>query len=412
MTATIAKFPRGERHFDNWLKAYMDYSEHSEAPDIIHFWAGVSAVAGSLGRKVWIDELKFKWVPNFYIIFVAPPGIATKSTSVDMSIGILQHVEDIKFGPDSMTWQGLTMALQDAKAAVEVGDIILQHSSITCAIGELGTFLKTSDSDLVSVLVDLWDCRRRMWRHRIKTGDNPITEILNPWINVIGCTTPAWMRKHFNTEIIEGGLTSRCIFVFANAKRRLVPYPSLEVQASAFYNTERRLIDDLKRISTLKGQYSYSPEAREWGVHWYTNHWGGSPPADIGDRYSGYLARKQTHIHKLAIVMAAAHRDELSIELEDLEEAERMVTGIEKETQELFRRIGATSQARLAQDILSFIQVSGGAEERNIWRMFMPYMSLKELKDCLAGLSASGHIIRVGSETGDLAYLPFAERSE
>ena len=110
--------------------------------------------------------------------------------------------------------------------------------------------------------------------------------------------------------------------------------------------------------------------------------------------------------------MAAAHRDELSIELEDLEEAERMVTGIEKETQELFRRIGATSQARLAQDILSFIQVSGGAEERNIWRMFMPYMSLKELKDCLAGLSASGHIIRVGSETGDLAYLPFAERSE
>jgi hypothetical protein len=249
-----------------------------------------------------------------------------------------------------------------------------------------------------------------MWRHRIKTGDNPITVIINPWINVIGCTTPAWMRKHFNNEVIEGGLTSRCVFVFANAKRRLVPYPSMEVQPSTFYKTEELLIQDLKHIAELKGRYEYSSEAREWGVQWYQQHWGGSPPADIGDRYSGYLARKQTHIHKLAIVIAASQRDELIIHRSDLEEAERTVTGIEKETQDLFRRIGATSHARLTQDILTFIQLNRGAEERAIWRMFMSYMSLKELQDSLAGLTASGQVIRVRDGAGDIVYLPYSDK--
>lgn len=394
------------RNFPNFIKAYMRHSSSSEAPDVLHFWTAVATVAGALGRKVWIDELKFKWTPNFYVIFVAPPGIATKSTSVDLGMALLQKVEGVVFGPDSMTWQGLTIALTDAAQVVEFPDFFLRHSSITCAVGELGTFLKTKDEELLNVLTDLWDCKRRPWRHRTKTGENPVTEIVNPWINVIGCTTPSWLRKNFSSDVIEGGLTSRCIFVYVKEKRRLVPYPSMEINSNAFYEMEELLGQDLQRIALLQGQYQLTPEARVWGVNWYNEHWGGTPPSDIGDRYSGYLARKQTHIHKLAIVLAAAQRDNLLIEASDLGAAERFITGIEVETQSLLKRIGATNSARQTQDILEFILGVGGAGEQEIWRLFMSYMTHREMEECLTGLMASGHIIRVTDHNGEARFLP------
>jgi len=65
------------RLLENWLKSYMHYSSFSEAPDKMHFWVGVSTIAGALRRRVWIDQGYFQWTPNFYIVFVSPPGIVS-----------------------------------------------------------------------------------------------------------------------------------------------------------------------------------------------------------------------------------------------------------------------------------------------------------------------------------------------
>ena len=69
------------RHFPDWLSAYVEYTSFSEAPRRMHFWAGVSAIAGALRRRVWFDQFYFQWHPNLYIVFVAPPGIVSKSTT-------------------------------------------------------------------------------------------------------------------------------------------------------------------------------------------------------------------------------------------------------------------------------------------------------------------------------------------
>jgi hypothetical protein len=76
------------RHFKHWLKAYLDYTSASEAPDAFHFWTGVSTIAGALRRHVWVEQHIFQWIPNFYIIFVAPAGVATKSTTLNLGMGL------------------------------------------------------------------------------------------------------------------------------------------------------------------------------------------------------------------------------------------------------------------------------------------------------------------------------------
>ena len=54
----------------NWLESYIELTEDTEAPELFHFWTGVSTIASALQNKCYIENPRFKWVPNFYIILV------------------------------------------------------------------------------------------------------------------------------------------------------------------------------------------------------------------------------------------------------------------------------------------------------------------------------------------------------
>jgi hypothetical protein len=188
------------RNFPHWLKAYCDFTATSEAPLDFHFWTGVSTVAAVLRRRVWKDELLFKWTPNFYIVFVGPAGIVTKSTTLNIGYQLLRAVPNISFGPDSMTWHGLARRFEAAVEYANYKDPLgkdhkILMSPLTCSISELGTFLRPDDKGLVSFLTDVWDGKERPFDH--VTKDSGALKIENPWLNIIGATTPEWMQDNF-----------------------------------------------------------------------------------------------------------------------------------------------------------------------------------------------------------------------
>ena len=92
-----------KRNFPSWLDTYVTYAAHTEAPKLMHFWAGVWTIAGVLRKRVWMDQVAFRWVPNFFIVFVAPPGIVSKSTTAGFAEAFLRDIPGIKFGPDVVT---------------------------------------------------------------------------------------------------------------------------------------------------------------------------------------------------------------------------------------------------------------------------------------------------------------------
>lgn len=360
------------RHFDNWIKAYLDHTRASEAPTPFHFWTAVATIAGALRRRVWIDQNEFVWTPNFYIIFVAPPGIATKSTSIRSGMKILEKVPKIKFGPESMTWQALTIALQDAADSFTYfasdGKAYKQDmSTLTIEVSELGTFVRMEDDAMLSVLIDLWDGRMKPWRHSTKSSGS--VEIKNPWLNIIGCTTPSWMTSNFPQSMIGGGLTSRIIFVYGSAKRQLVAYPSQQIKHADFNETEKKLAEDLLSISTLAGEYKLTPDAIRWGTQWYAEHWGNKPLHMASNRYDGYRARKQTHLHKLAMVLAAAKRPKLLIEMEDLLEAEAQLALVERDMMQVFTSIGAVDEHKQVEEMLAMVKVYGFITVEELWKL-------------------------------------------
>ena len=392
--------PNSQRNFQNWLRAYLDFTENNESPLAFHFWTGVSTIAGALRRRVWIDERYFDWTPNFYVILVGPPGVAAKSTTIRLGSELLKEVPGVHFGPTSMSWQGLMTAFESAHDQVTdpnapppddpMESVVHSMSCITCSIGELGTFLRPEDDELVNFLIDMWEGQREIWKRVTKTqGNNAIT---NPCLNMIGCTTPSWLRKNVPENMVGGGLVSRIVFVYGDTKRNLVAYPSEHINSDQHEEKRKHLIEDLCQISEMFGEFKLTPTARAWGRAWYERHWTNRPIHMASERYGGYIARKQTHIHKLAIIISAAESNELTITESHLIAADRMITSLEVDMQKVFQSIGVSDTSKNVQEILVYLKAYKQLSQRELLKFVYQTMSQKDFKEALEIAASAGYI--------------------
>jgi hypothetical protein len=245
----------------------------------------------------------------------------------------------------------------------------------------LGTFLKLEDIGLLDVLIDMWDGQVGEWGHRTKTSGN--IEIKNPWLNLIACTTPAWLEQNFPSTMIGGGLTSRIMFIYGEKKRHLVAYPDTQIQEADYAAQRLSLIEDLQRISLLSGGYVLAPLARRWGEDWYARLWA-NRPADMADeRYSGYLSRKQTHMHKLAIVLAASQRDRLVIEEVDLIEADKLLSSVEPDMMRVFESVGVVDESKHVTNILTHVRAYGWIDGNSLFNLLRNNVTERDFKNAL-----------------------------
>lgn len=309
----------------SWLTAYLAYTAESESPEDYHLWTAVSVIAGALKRQVFFDMGYFLLYPNMYIVLVGPPGRCKKSTAMRIGRDILKGTPGAKFTADSTTREkliiNLTQAHKDGSSAMTA------HST------EFATMLTSSGMDMVVFLTDIFDCPPA-WEHDTKSGGK--NTIKGPFLNLLGATTPDWISRAMPLDTIGVGLTSRIIFVFHDTPREADPIPKLTDAQKAL---QQILITDLIAISTLSGEFRLDPEASDMHTKWYRGRVGNPNPT--GDpRLSGYFERKQTHLLKLSMIIAASKRDGLIITLDDLKDAMQMMESIESRMMRVFSGVG------------------------------------------------------------------------
>lgn len=379
------------RHHANWISAYMDYSSHSEAPRHMHFWVAVSTLAGALRRRVWLDMAYFRWHPNFYIILVAPPGIVSKSTTAGIGMQLLKKVPDIKFGPDVVTWQALVGSFAESTMTFQYQGDYHEMSALTIESSEFGNLLNPQDKEMVDLLVSLWDGKPGAFEKRTKGSGTDL--VVNPWINLIACTTPAWIAGNFPEYMIGGGFTSRCVFVYAEKKAKYVAYPGMHVPKNLAQQAQM-LIEDLIDISNMAGEYQLTADAYKWGEAWYTKHYSEKNLDLDDDRFGGYLARKQTHIHKLAMILAAAEGPRLIITAEHLATANTMVSDLEPDMQFVFSKIGKTEDSLYIERLIWYVHKRGGCKWDEAYRfVHTQFPKLSDFEGVITGAIRAGYLV-------------------
>lgn len=381
------------RHFDDWLTSYVKYCEGGESPRKFSFWTGASVVAGALRRHTFLDMKRFVWFPNFYIVLVAPPGIISKTTTTAIGMKLLKKVPGINFGPNVVTWESLVQTFAASSETYESGGKMLIQSPITIESGELGNLLDPKNREMVDIFITLWDSVEGNFEKKTKMAGNDC--VVNPFINLIGCTTPSWIAENFPQHMIGGGFASRCLFVYADKKEQLIAYPDTAVSKD-YDNTREKLIQDLEHISArIVGEYKLSPEAREYGVEWYRDHHTNSQKNFEGSLYGGYIARKQTHTHKLAMILAASCSDELIITRDNLETATQMVSDLEPDMSRVFESIGQTQTSNHAQEIVNIVnRHPEGIEYLKLYgQVYSHFPSNRAFEDIATGLCRSGFLL-------------------
>lgn len=388
------------RLLGDWIKEYMEYSRISEAPDNFHFWTAVGTIAGALRRHVWMDQRIFQWYPNFYIVFVAPPGVVSKSTTANIGMQILKDTNTVRFGPDSSTWQALVQSLAESTEAFEYNEAYHSMSAITVAASEFGTFLDPHNREMIDVMTDLWDGKRTFEKMTKTQGSDKIE---NPWINVIACTTPSWIANNFPDYMIGGGFLSRCIFVFGRRKRHLIAYPG-DWATSADEELREKLVHDLEIIATqLIGEYKLTPEAKQWGVDWYADHCD-KLLRSKADSFRDYAVRKQTHMHKIAMVLMASKTNELIIDLETLQVAEKVLSQAEIEMNNVFKHIGSTPEGMAIHEVVASVTAHGGISAQDLYQRFMGKFTAQQFAQIIESCVVSGLIRKMQKGTTMMLY--------
>lgn len=347
------------RHYSDFLSAYLDYTRVREAPEISHRFTAIWTIAGALRRSVWFDAGGFDWTPNFYIVLTGPPGVIQKSTTANNGSRLLERVPGVHFGPDSATWHGLLPKFTASEALTETSQGPRKVSPLTMAVSELGSFLKLSQEGLDAVLIDMWDgaVKSRPWTHTTQThGDK---EVWNGLLNLLGCTTLGWLRESVPASALETGLISRILFVYADKKRERIAIPKLDPRwnPQAQKDREARLVDDLQDIATLRGPFEFSAEAQAWQEKWYHGLDERSEHM-ASERFEVYRSRKQTHVMKLAMAIAAGRNQHPVLQLDALKDALQMLEVVERGIVRIFDTIGGPKESAHVRELIATV---GGA---------------------------------------------------
>ena len=314
------------RNLDDWIQAYLVYTAEQESPEIYHAWAAVSAIAGALRRRVYFDQKYFQLYPNMYIVLVSPPGKCKKTTAMTMARKRLAPVPGINFVVDSTSRERLILDMSTA--------FVDGQSAMTAYSGEFGSLVTTSQMDMVVFLTDIFDSPDE-WSHKTKGGGT--NKIKMPYLNLMAGTTPDWLARAMPLDTIGIGLTSRVVFVYADKARMANPFPDPSPAQKELANL---LTEDLIEISTMEGEFVFDPDAKEAYRKWYQ----GDRIEEIDNtddpRLIGYYSRKDVHLIKLCMIVAASRRSETKITMADYETSLKMLKVVEERMPRVFAHVG------------------------------------------------------------------------
>lgn len=379
--------PPSGRKLKNWLLAYGEYTKENEAPTSFHLWVGIGTIAGASRRRVILRSAYFDVLSNLYVILVAPPGTARKTTALRIGQGVLKGVPDVHF----TTQASSTASLIEQLAGLPEKE----HQSMTAYSHELGSLFSTDAEAMTDFITDIYDGNPD-WDKQ--TRSRGLEKIPRPWLNIMAATTPKWLGDYLSETALEGGFVARCVFVYEDQRKLSNPFPKV---SPAITKLKEELQNDLAYISTLTGEFTFSEEAEKYYADWYMDPKRFDPTAD--NRTSGYYERKHIHVLKVAMAVSLADKDELILTKRDIEMALALLKQVEPGMRSAFSAVGkntyATDLERISRQICNS---PGGLSEAHIFRTNYHAVDRRTMGDIVAQLiamqriklSKTGHYIK------------------
>ncbi len=380
------------RKCKDWLWSYVEYNSNQESPSIFHLWVGFSLLAAALGRRVWLDKAYYKLRPNLYVILIGPSARVRRTTAVNIGNALFKEAfPDSTIVSQKITPEALISVLTEQYRKTGTSTIYIVSS-------ELGVFLSTGSKDLslIQLLTKLYDCEESMDYHTLARGKEKCNKVC---CNMLGSTTPEWLKDSLPEHAVEGGFTSRVIFVYQNKPERLVAFPTITPEMKEL---KKRLVEDLREIGSLRGEFKLTEEAREWYETWYLDVFR-SESEQKG--LSGYYGRKHDTLLKLGMLACVSRRNELVIQEDDLRMALNALSANENMLPQAVKMMELTEEGRDNEKVLRIVRRRGVIGYSDLLRNLSYCMNSKRVNEVIDMLVA-GELIEEVIKDGKRFFKP------
>ena len=310
------------------------------SPEIFRRWAAVSGVAGALERRCQIRTNGGVLFPNLFVLFVAPPGVG-KDQAINPMRELWAATGKFNIAPISMTHKGLIDQLAEESSHKSIIDPETNHydsyHSLLCAVPELGVLIPSHDLGFLSALNELYNCYD-LFEERIRSKGE-VLRIEKPHISIISGTQPKYLGELFPEAAYGMGFTSRIIMVYAGTPVRVTLWGKRN------FNPELKadLIEDLKQMSTLTGDFTITEDAAAAIEAWHL--FGCEQDKPQHSRLLHYNARRIMHCLKLSMAFSVSESNNMVIELKHWDAARELLLETEELMPEIFKEISAGGQA-------------------------------------------------------------------
>lgn len=331
---------------DTLLGDYMQYMDGLETPHAYDFWTGCFILSSAIGRNITIDRGGAPVFLNLFAILVAESGVTRKSTSVRHGTRFVRPLSDaFELVESKITPELLEERL--AKRGVRTGS-----SAAVISISELVTFLGREKyvSSMPTLLTDLYDS------NSIRSGGGSITsggrDLQNIFVSFLSASTPSWLVRAVNPDVIEGGFTSRVMFIVCEEPKRRSPWPEPQDELLAS-KISKRLIELRTRAAEIE-KIQISDGGRKTFDRWYRTRTLHRDPFR-----SSFQSREDAHILRVAAFLCI-NDDTWHIQHNHILAAIKIVTEVREDGAAIFEGTGTNSKSIIGLEKLRDKLLSAG----------------------------------------------------
>ncbi|MCA2593020.1 MAG: DUF3987 domain-containing protein, partial [Microcystis sp. M31BS1] len=344
-----------------------------ETPYAYDFWVGCNVLSAALGRDIIVNRPMAPVYLNLFTILVAESGITRKSTAVRHGLDFIRKLEKED------------LALIEGKTTPERLEEILyeqtrdyKSSNVSICISELVTFLGREKyvSTMPTLLTDLYDSPKiRRLGGSLKTGSR---EAHNVFVQFLSASTPSWLVRAVNPDVIEGGFTSRVMFICAeNPKKRQswpeAPNKELEQQILIQLNNIKTKAKEVEKIEL-------NLNARKVFDRWYKSRTLHKDPFR-----ASFQSREDAHTLRLAAFLAI-NDGTWVIHSNHITQAIKIINEVREDGAQIFEGTGTNSRLIAGIDkIRDKLLEAGinGLPQTNLTKAVSSYMDAEHLVTAL-----------------------------
>tara|TARA_Y100000310_G_scaffold342573_1_gene446377 strand:- start:795 stop:2000 length:1206 start_codon:yes stop_codon:yes gene_type:complete len=371
----------------DWISAYLKYTEETESPKSYHTWTAIACIAGALARKVYFKIGSLNVYPNFFTMLVGSSGKLRKGAAMGVGEDLFRQL-NLDMAAEAITREALLIRMSKASRNFMYPDGSQGvHSSLTLFSKELTTLTGVQNNKFLADLTDWYDCHE-VWTNDTKNKGTDTIEGM--YLNILAATAPDWIPQILPIAAVGGGFTSRCIFIVETEKYKILPMPPpLDAQLRL------SLIEDLKDIRGITGQYVFDDDATNkynaWYVETETKKKDGVYALQDPRLYS-YCERRAVHLFKLCMVICAATTSERVISVDMLERALGVLEAAEQRMSGIFVGVGLNELAQKQALIMSYLKTHGNATREEVLVKYYRDINITDLENIERSMCVMGVI--------------------